>query len=88
MAMPSPALAEALGDKGRLLAVMGCPTGQLAVREILRPGDDGAAGTEVEYRGLYAGFRLTRIVPTKTWISIIEGEPFDGQAQFPGPFGE
>jgi hypothetical protein len=37
----------------------------------------GMERTEEEYRGLYeaAGFQLTRIVPTKTWSSVIEGEP-------------
>lgn len=37
----------------------------------------GMERTEEEYRLLFesAGFRLTKIVPTKTWISVIEGEP-------------
>ena len=37
----------------------------------------GMERMEEEYRQLFnaAGFRLTRIVPTKTWISVIEGEP-------------
>jgi hypothetical protein len=37
----------------------------------------GMERTEVEYRRLFAagGFALTRVVPTATWISVIEGEP-------------
>jgi len=37
----------------------------------------GMERTEEEYRQLYeaAGFRLTSVVPTKTWVSVIEGEP-------------
>ena len=33
--------------------------------------------TEAEYRMLFekAGFRLTKIVPTRTWVSVIEAEP-------------
>ncbi len=36
----------------------------------------GMERTENEYRQLFeaAGFRLTRIVPTRTWVSVIEGE--------------
>ena len=36
----------------------------------------GKERTEPEYRELFgkAGFRLTRIVPTQTEISVIEGE--------------
>ena len=36
----------------------------------------GMERTEVEYRQLFeaAGFQLTRIVPTRTWVSVIEGE--------------
>ena len=35
------------------------------------------AFTETEYRELYAkaGFRLERIVPTPTEVSVIEGKP-------------
>jgi hypothetical protein len=31
--------------------------------------------TEEEYRRLLdaAGFRLTRVVPSRTWVSVIEG---------------
>lgn len=37
----------------------------------------GMERTEQEYRDLFAasGFRLTRIVPTRTWVAVIEGEP-------------
>jgi hypothetical protein len=37
----------------------------------------GMERTEEEYRQLFeaGGFRIKRIVPTKTWISVIEGEP-------------
>lgn len=37
----------------------------------------GLERTEDEYRRLFeqSGFRLTRIVPTKTWISVLEGQP-------------
>ena len=40
---------------------------------LLIPG--GKERTEVEYRALFesAGFRLTRIVPTATEVSVIEG---------------
>jgi hypothetical protein len=33
--------------------------------------------TEDEYRRLYGatGFQLARIVPTRSWISVIEGTP-------------
>jgi len=38
---------------------------------------DGMERTEDEYRRLFeaSGFLLKRIVPSKTWISGIEGEP-------------
>ena len=37
----------------------------------------GMERTAEEYRRLFeaAGFRLTRIVPTRTWVSVVEGEP-------------
>jgi hypothetical protein len=37
----------------------------------------GMERTEEEYRRLFqtAGFRLERIVPTTTWVSVIEGAP-------------
>jgi hypothetical protein len=42
---------------------------------LLIPG--GRERTEVEYREMYAmaGFTLTRIVPTPTEVSVIEGKP-------------
>ena len=42
---------------------------------MVMPG--GMERMEEEYRQLFnaAGFRLTRIVPTTTWVSVIEGEP-------------
>jgi len=37
----------------------------------------GMERTEAEYRELFeaAGFRLTRIVPTRTWVSVLEATP-------------
>jgi hypothetical protein len=37
----------------------------------------GQERTEAEYRALYAaaGFRLTRVIPTRSRISVIEGTP-------------
>jgi SAM-dependent methyltransferase len=37
----------------------------------------GLERTEAEYRRLFeaGGFRLARLVPTRTWISVLEGEP-------------
>jgi len=73
---------KAMGDKGRLLVVEGVvpPGNEPSISKffdlamMVLPG--GMERTEEEYRQLYqaAGFRLTRIVPTKTWISVIEGE--------------
>lgn len=47
----------------------------LDLNMLVIPG--GMERTEAEYRELYqsAGFRLTRIVPTRTDVSVIEGEP-------------
>ena len=38
---------------------------------------EGLERTEAEYRRLFAnhGFRLTRVVPTATDISVVEGVP-------------
>lgn len=73
----------ALGNTGRLLVVEGIiPPGNepstskfFDLAMMVLPG--GMERTEEEYQQLYAaaGFRLKRIVPTKTWISVIEGEP-------------
>jgi len=74
---------KAMGNQGKLLVVEGVvpPGNEPSVSKffdlamMVLPG--GMERTEEEYRQLYhlAGFRLTRIVPTKTWISVIEGEP-------------
>jgi len=74
---------KAMGDAGKLLVVEGIvPSGNepsiskfFDLAMMVLPG--GMERTEPQYRRLYeaAGFRLTRIVPTKTWISVIEGEP-------------
>jgi hypothetical protein len=47
----------------------------LDLNMLVIPG--GKERTEAEYRALFrqAGFRLTRIVPTRSEVSIIEGEP-------------
>jgi len=41
-------------------------------------GAGGEERTETEFRALFeaAGFRLTRIVPTRSPLSVIEGKPF------------
>jgi len=72
-----------MGDKGKLLVVEGVvpPGNEPSISKffdlamMVLPG--GMERTEGEYRRLYeaARFRLTRIVPTKTWISVIEGLP-------------
>lgn len=74
---------KALGAAGKLLVVEGVvpPGNEPSISKffdlamMVLPG--GMERTEKEYQRLYdaAGFRLTRIVPTKTWISVIEGEP-------------
>jgi hypothetical protein len=74
---------EAIAPDGKLLLVEGViPPGNeeswtkfLDLNMLLIPG--GKERTEAEYRQLYAdaGFRLTRIVPTTTEISVLEGEP-------------
>jgi hypothetical protein len=74
---------KALGKGGKLLVVEGVvpPGNEPSVSKffdlamMVLPG--GMERTVEEYRRLYeaAGFRLTRIVPTRTWVSVIEGEP-------------
>jgi hypothetical protein len=74
---------KALGKRGKLLVVEGVvPPGNepslskfFDLAMMVLPG--GMERTTEEYRRLYeaAGFRLTRIVPTRTWVSVIEGEP-------------
>jgi hypothetical protein len=76
---------RAMGPASRLLVVEGVvPTGnepsvskRYDLSMMVMVG--GKERTEVEYRTLFAagGFRLTRIVPTRTWVAIIEGEPGD-----------
>jgi O-methyltransferase domain len=72
---------KAIDSKGKLLVVEGVvpPGNEPSISKffdlamMVLPG--GMEWTEEEYRRLYevAGFRLTRIVPTKTWVSVIEG---------------
>ena len=70
-----------MGKDGKLLVVESViPPGNdpsfgklLDLTMLVIPG--GEERTEEEYRKLYeaAGFRLTRIVPTKAEVSVIEG---------------
>ena len=69
-----------IGDGKLLVAEMVVPDGNdphpskiLDLEMLATPG--GVERTEQEYRDLYAaaGFRLTRIVPTRSPFSIIEG---------------
>jgi len=74
---------KAIGPKGRLLLVESVilPGNDpsfakfLDLNMMVVPG--GKERTEQQYRALYeaAGFRLERIVPTKTDVSVIEGVP-------------
>jgi len=74
---------RAMGQGGKLLIVEGVvpPGNEPSVSKFFDlammalPG--GMERTEDEYRQLFeaAGFQLTRIVPTKTWVSVIEGVP-------------
>jgi hypothetical protein len=74
---------SAMGTRGKLLLVEGLvpPGNEPSVSKffdlamMVLPG--GMERTEEEYRRLFAqsGFSLARIVPTETWISVIEGEP-------------
>ena len=73
---------RALGQGGKLLVVEGVvpPGNEPSVSKffdlamMVLPG--GMERTQEEYRQLLeaAGFRLTRIVPTRTWVSVMEGE--------------
>ncbi len=73
----------AMGERGRLLVVEGIvpPGNGPAVSKffdlsmMVLPG--GMERTEDEYRALFAaaGFELVRIVPTTSWISVLEGVP-------------
>jgi hypothetical protein len=72
---------HAMGKNGKLLVVEGViPLGNepsvskfFDLAMMVLPG--GMERTEEEYRRLFldAGFRLTKIVSTQTWISVIEG---------------
>ncbi len=74
---------KAMGDNGRLLLVeMVIPPGNTQhpsklfdIMMLVCPG--GLERSEAEYRDLFdaASFRLTKIVPTQSPISIIEGTP-------------
>lgn len=74
---------RAMNQNGKLLLVESViPPGNdpffgklLDVNMLVIPG--GMERTEAQYRELYrsAGFQLTRIVPTKAEISVIEGKP-------------
>jgi hypothetical protein len=74
---------SAMGPRGKLLLAEGLvPPGNepslskfFDLAMMVLPG--GMERTEDEYRRLFAasGFSLKRIVPTTTWISVIEGEP-------------
>ena len=73
----------AMGKQGKLLVVEGIvpPDNEPSMSKffdlamMVVPG--GMERTEEEYRRLFAtsGFALKRIVPTNSWISVIEGEP-------------
>jgi ubiquinone/menaquinone biosynthesis C-methylase UbiE len=74
---------RAMGQSGKLLVIEGVvpPGNEPSISKffdlamMVLPG--GMERTEEEYRQLFeaAGFRLTRIVPTKTWVSVIEAVP-------------
>lgn len=73
----------AMGGGGRVLVVEGVvpPGNEPSVSKffdlamMVLPG--GMERTAEEYRGLFgsSGFVLKRIVPTQSWVSVIEGEP-------------
>jgi hypothetical protein len=73
----------AMNERGKLLVVEGIvPPGNgssaskfFDLSMMVLPG--GMERTEAEYRRLFeaSGFRLARIVPTKSWISVLEGHP-------------
>ena len=73
----------AMGEAGKLLVVEGIvpPGNEPSVSKffdlamMVVPG--GMERTEEEYRRLFeaAGFRLKRVAPTTSWVSVIEGEP-------------
>ena len=73
----------AMGPRGKLLVVEGIvpPGNEPSVSKffdlamMVLPG--GMERTEDEYRRLFeaSGFALTRVVPTATWVSVLEGQP-------------
>jgi hypothetical protein len=77
---------RAMGGKGTVLLVESViPPGNdpfpgkfLDLNMLVMPG--GMERTASEYRTLLeaAGFRLGRIVPTQSEVSVIEGEPVEG----------
>jgi hypothetical protein len=77
---------QGMSQGGKLLVVEGIipPGNEPSVSKffdlamMVLPG--GMERTDEEYRRLLeaAGFRLTRIVPTRTWVSVIEAEARDG----------
>jgi hypothetical protein len=74
---------KVMSPGGKLLVVEGLvpPGNEPALSKffdlamMVLPG--GLERTEAEFRTLFqaAGFRLTRFVPTRTWVSVIEGVP-------------
>lgn len=75
---------EAIADDGRVLALeFAVPPGdefhhsKYMDLNMLVLTEDGRERTEPEFRGLYrsAGFALTRVVPTGSPLSIVEGAP-------------
>jgi hypothetical protein len=74
---------RAMGDRGRLLIVEWVlrpgdepdPAKLLDIVMLVMPG--GQERTEEEYRALLAkaGFRLTRVVPTASPVSVVEAAP-------------
>jgi hypothetical protein len=74
---------KAMGPKGKLLVVEGIvPSGNepslskfFDLAMMILPG--GMERTLEEYRQLFeaSGFQITEVVPTRTWISVIEGKP-------------
>jgi len=73
---------QAMGEKGRLLIVElviapGKDMGTFLDMHMLVVTSGGRERTEAEYRELFkaAGFKLTKIVPTQSGVSLIEGIP-------------
>ncbi len=75
---------EAMAGRGRVLIAevvissgKSPSVGTLMDIQMLVGGGGGMERTEAEFSDLLsrAGFHLTRIIPTKTWLSIVEGVP-------------